>query len=86
MVAAAVVNPVLLMKNSSYAIGAGVSAASEQLLPAVGSIYFATKDLQEACHKYNEAIELEKHLNNLQHLKSNDDEKDNSHSWWQFWK
>ena len=78
-----------LIRSGIEAVSAGASAAGRQLLPAAGGVYCASKDLIEGCRTYNEAVELERRVDDLERFRYEDDEveKDKSdNQWWQFWK
>ena len=78
-----------LIRSGIEAVGARASAAGKQLLPAAGGVYCASKDLIDGCRTYNEAVELERRVDDLERFRHEGDrvEKDKSdNQWWQFWK
>ena len=81
-------------KNALIAAGfetgvASVSVRSGNMYVAGGSIYYASQELIDACQKYNQAVDLENHIDKLERFAYEEgalDEYKSDKRWWQFWK
>ncbi|HLB52615.1 MAG TPA: hypothetical protein VJK48_02760 [Chlamydiales bacterium] len=77
-----------LIRAALEAAGAGVTAASGAVWFAGWAIGCASNDVIKGCKMYNDAVELEHRVENLEHtLHDGDDSETNiSKRWWEFWK
>ncbi len=67
---------------------AGALASGHPYIAGLG-IYAASKDLIDACQKYNQAADLENHVDSLERFAYEEgaiDECKSDKQWWQFWK
>jgi polyhydroxyalkanoate synthesis regulator phasin len=71
------------------AAGAGVTIAAGQPELAIVPAIYASRDFVSACETYNEAVELEKRVDDLEKFireQQGIEEDKSSKSWWPFWK